>query len=234
MPASAMTHTIFDVMAALSSIAMSFWVFRWRLSGAVDRVQNAGQGYMMALVFGAIFGGYTLGTLNLWLSGIDGVGRSIVGAFSGAILFIEVYKKLRGVSGSTGLMFVPAFATTVLVGRWGCFFSGLEDQTYGVETSVPWGYDFGDGLSRHPVQLYESTAMFAFLIFALLVMRKRQPFFMANGFYMLAIWYGGQRFIWEFLKPYGTVMWQFNVFHLICAALVGYGLWMISRAPKPA
>jgi prolipoprotein diacylglyceryltransferase len=43
----------------------------------------------------------------------------------------------------------------LMIGRIGCFLAGLADGTYGNPTSLPWGIDFGDGVSRHPTQLYE-------------------------------------------------------------------------------
>ena len=106
--------------------------------------------------------------MNLWLSGTAMVARSIVGALAGAIAAIELFKWWRGVRGSTGLIFVPAFATTVVVGRWGCFFAGLGDETHGSPSTLPWAVDLGDGVLRHPVQLYESFSMLAFLCAALL------------------------------------------------------------------
>ncbi len=42
-----------------------------------------------------------------------------------------------------------------MVGRIGCFLAGLHDGTYGVPTSLPWGVDFGDGIARHPTQVYD-------------------------------------------------------------------------------
>ena len=115
---------------------------------------------------GAIAGGYGAGTLNLWLSGEPGFGRSIVGALAGAIIAIELFKWRKGIRGSTGLIFVPAFATSVVIGRIGCYLSGIEDNTYGLPTALPWGHDFGDGILRHPVQLYESLSMLFFLAVA--------------------------------------------------------------------
>ncbi len=152
------------------------------------------------------------------------MGRSIVGALAGAIAAVELFKAARGIRGSTGLIFVPAFATSVTVGRWGCFLSGLDDQTYGTATALPWGHDFGDGILRHPVQLYESFAMAAFLGLALVLIGRRKPLFMRNGFYLLVLTYGAQRFLWEFLKPYGAVAGPFNLFHFLCAGLVIYSL----------
>jgi prolipoprotein diacylglyceryltransferase len=229
-------HTIFDLVAALAAMGMTVAVYRWRLAEAVARIESAGYGYALALIAGAVIGGFGAGTLNLWLTGAPGVGRSIVGALAGAIAAIELFKKVRGLKGSTGLIFVPAFATSVMVGRWGCFLSGLEDQTHGTVTALPWGHDFGDGALRHPVQLYESLAMALFLAAALVLLGRRQPLFMAKGFYLLVGYYGAQRFLWEFLKPYGTLVGPLNLFHFICAGLVIYSFVMIggkSERPHP-
>jgi prolipoprotein diacylglyceryltransferase len=87
--------------------------------------------------------------------------------------------------------------------------------------------DLGDSVLRHPVQLYESFAMLAFLAVALLLIGRRNPWFMAHGFYALVGFYGAQRFIWEFLKPYGAVVGPFNLFHLVCAGLVAYACYMM-------
>ena len=210
-------------------MAMTVFCYRWRLSVAAGRIESFGMAYGLALVLGSVAGGYGAGTLNLWLSGAPGIGRSIVGALAGAIVAIETYKWVRGIDGSTGLIFVPAFATSVAVGRWGCFLSGIEDQTYGTPTPLPWGHDFGDGILRHPVQLYESFAMTAFLLTALVLIGRRNRFFMGTGFYLMVLFYAGQRFIWAFLKPYGTVAGRLNLFHFICLALVVYSLAMMGR-----
>ena len=215
-------------------MAMTALFYRWRLKSAAQKIDKAGSGYAVALVLGAIIGGFGFGTLNLWLSGIPEIGRSIVGSIAGSICAIEIFKSLRGIKGSTGIIFVPAFATTVIVGRWGCFFSGIEDNTYGIATTLPWGKDFGDGVLRHPVQLYESFSMLAFLTLAAGLIGQRNKWFMHNGFYALVLCYAAQRFLWEFLKPYGTVFGPFNVFHLMCGGLIAYALWMMRRPNERA
>ena len=52
---------------------------------------------------------------------------------------------------------------------------------------------------------------------------------MRNGFYLLVLIYGAQRFAWEFLKPYGAVLGPFNLFHFICAGLVIYSAVMMQQ-----
>jgi phosphatidylglycerol---prolipoprotein diacylglyceryl transferase len=222
-------HTIFDLLAGMASMAVTAWVYRWRLQHAAARIEHAGAGYVVALLAGAAAGGYGFGSLNLWLSGEPAVARSIVGALAGAIAFIEMFKWLNGLRGSTGLIFVPAFATTVAVGRWGCYMSGLNDKTHGTPSSLPWAHDFGDGVLRHPVQLYESCTMLAFLLLALSLLWKQNNWFMRNGFYALVLFYASQRFVWEFLKPYGAVVGPFNLFHLVCAGLACYAVTMLGK-----
>ncbi len=222
-------HAIFDLLASLTSLTLTAIVYRWRLQSAMQRVEQAGFGYAVALLIGAAVGGYAFGTLNLCLSGNFQVARSIVGALAGAIIGVETFKSWRGMRGSTGIIFVPAFCATVVVGRWGCFLTGLSDETYGTPTSLPWGVDFGDGVLRHPVQLYESFAMLAFLVVTLVLLARRNTWFMANGFYAMVLFYAVQRFAWEFLKPYAPILGPLNLFHLVCAGLIAYALVMLGK-----
>ena len=183
-------------------------------------------------------GAYLVGTLNLRLSGIDGVGRSIEGAIAGAILAIEGLKWAAGIRGSTGVRFAAPLAAAIVVGRIGCFLAGLDDMTYGTATALPWGVDFGDGVPRHPVQLYESATMALFLVVFLPLLLRGRPLALRGGFYLFIGVYAGQRFLWEFLKPYGTVLGPFNVFHLLSLALIVYAVLyarkeMIESCPTP-
>lgn len=224
-------HTVFDVLAWLASVAV-FWFTSRRLLpvGALPAEMVARPGlYAVSAGIGALWGAVFFGSLNAYLSGVHALGFSMAGGIAGAIVAVEGFKLACGVRGSTGIAFAAPFAITVAVGRLGCFFAGLPDFTYGTATGLPWGVDFGDGISRHPVQLYESLAMA--LMFLLLVWRlkARDPFWLANGFYLVVGWYGLQRFAWEFVKPYAAVAGPFNVFHLVCAGLVLYALVMIRR-----
>lgn len=227
-----MVHTLFDLLAAASSLVVTWLIFSGGLRDRTEPLARGGMGYAFALIAGAAVGGYALGSLNLVLSGEPGIGRSILGALGGAIFGVEVFKRAKGIRGSTGLVLVPAFCTTVVIGRIGCFLSGIRDFTYGVATQLPWGHDFGDGILRHPVQLYESAAMTVFLFVALALLRARRPFFLRNGFYLMVGWYSLQRYAWEFLKPYGTVLTGQNVFHLISLCLIAYALVMMRGAQR--
>lgn len=222
-------HTIFDIIAWASAAFFARWIAHTRVLDAyvTRRTLKEDPGYYLCLALGALAGAFVSGTLNLSLSRIWTLGHSIAGAIAGGIVAVEVYKLARGIRGSTGLIFVGPLALGIALGRLGCFFAGLPDYTYGTPTHLPWGVDFGDGIRRHPVQLYESAAMLAFLAVYLAALARQNGAFIRNSFYLFVGWYALERFCFEFLKPYPTLLGPFNLFHVICAALFGYSVVML-------
>jgi prolipoprotein diacylglyceryltransferase len=220
-------HSIFDLLAVVSAVAV-FWLLPLPQS-RVTQPWKLHPAYIGLASLGMMVGALAAGTGNLLLSGLSEIGKSVLGGLAGAILAIEILKRRLGVTVSTGLRFAAPLAAAIAVGRLGCFFAGLEDRTYGTPTRLPWGHDFGDGILRHPVQLYEAIAMVLFL--AAFVPMLRGGFRLATraGFHFFVGVYAAQRFLWEFIKPYGTVVGPFNLFHLICVGLLGYA-WSYGRA----
>jgi phosphatidylglycerol:prolipoprotein diacylglycerol transferase len=225
-------HLIFDVAAWLSAWAMGSYVARRYRRAEGMRTPLSDPGYFVALGLGAIAGALLLGSLNMRLAGFWQVGHSIAGAVAGGIVGVELFKRARGIRGSTGCQFVAPLAIGIAVGRLGCFFAGLPDYTYGTPTELAWGVDFGDGVARHPVQLYESAAMLLFLVFYLRGLAVDSQLVRRQGFYLFVGWYAVQRFAWEFLKPYPSLVGPFNVFHLICIVLVGYSVFMMRQSDE--
>lgn len=223
-PTASWTHLVFDALAWASGLGTSVALYRWRLRDSVSRVAGqVGPRYFVALVIGAVAGAWLSGSFNTLRDVVPALSHSIAGALVGAIVGVEVYKALKGIRGSTGVVFVGSLSLGIAVGRWGCLFAGLPDRTYGTPTSLPWGVDFGDGISRHPVQIYESLAMSVFLAVYLNGLRRHRSWALRRGFYVLCAWYGLQRFCWEFLKSYPPLIGSFNVFHVLSLGLVIYG-----------
>src|SRR4051812_14003938 len=138
---------------------------------------------------------------------------------------------MAGISGRTGARFALPLAVGVSVGRIGCYFAGLDDFTYGTPTTLPWGHDFGDGIARHPVQLYESAALAAFALFYVLRARRNDRFVIDNGFYLTVGFYGAQRFVWNFINPSPAFVGPFPFFHFLPAAFFASAAVMIFPAP---
>lgn len=225
-------HLIFDMTSYITASFISYQ-FYLREKELNFHYFSFSYGYYISLMLGILFGAFGLGTLNMVLTVPDFIiGKSVIGALCGAILAVEIYKKIHHIRYSTGAYFVPALAFSIAIGRLGCFFAGIDDHTFGVETDVIWGYDFGDGIKRHPVQLYESLAMICFFGVSLFIYLRQRVIFQHYIFYIFTIYYGLQRFIWEFLKPYGTVIIGLNIFHLCSLGLIMYGIFYIVFSDK--
>jgi prolipoprotein diacylglyceryltransferase len=218
-----LVHSLFDVLALVAALVV-FRLVPAAAPGVPGEPWRIHPLYIAAASLGATVGAYLAGSANLWLSDIGGIGRSIEGAIAGAIIAIEALKWRSGVQGSTGLRFVAPLAAAIAVGRLGCFFAGLDDMTYGIPTTLPWGVDFGDGVARHPVQLYEAATMAIFLGVFVLLLRQGRDWVRRTGFYVFVAVYAIQRFAWEFWKPYATIIGPLNLFHLLSLALVAYAL----------
>lgn len=131
--------------------------------------------------------------LAVWLAG-----KTVVGGLLGGWAGVEVAKVAVGWRHSTGDRFVLPFATALMIGRAGCQLSGAWDLTYGVPTSLPWGWDYGDGVPRHPVAAYEIVGLGALVLWSgtrsgAAVPGTRFRWFVA-GYLLL-------RFGLDFLKP---------------------------------
>lgn len=225
-------HALFDGLAWLSAALATIALRRW-FSDAFASPGRPGAPYLIAVVIGAATGAYLLGSLNLWLSGMGGFARSIEGALAGAIVAVEFYKWRMGIAGRTAALFALPAAIGIGVGRIGCYLSGIEDFTYGVPTDLPWGHDFGDGIMRHPVQLYESSAMLAFAAVYILALWRRHTWLIDNGFALFVLFYAIQRFGIEVLKPYARIAAGLTLFQIVCVAMIFYALILLRPRKLP-
>ena len=151
-------------------------------------------------------------------------GKSIVGGLIGGTFAVEIAKARLGIVVRTGDVLVVPLCVSMMIGRVGCFVSGLADDTYGTATSLPWGVDFGDGVARHPTQLYEILFL-AFAAFALSRPRARAwaPGERFDAFFCA---YLAFRVVSDFLKPYSSVPEGFGLAATQWAALGGI-LWRL-------
>lgn len=225
-------HILFDVIAWAAAGLSAYWLTR-RVGAQFPPSPAGDWHYLAVLICGAGIGAVVFGTANLWLSEQPGFARSIEGALAGGILAVEFHKRRAGITARTGARFALPLAVGAAVGRIGCYLAGLPDFTYGTPTALPWGHDFGDGIMRHPVQLYESLAMAIFALVYVVRVRKGDRFVIDNGFYLAVGYYGLQRFVWEFIKPYGALIGPFGLFHVLSLLLVIYAIVMLASAPTP-
>ena len=123
----------------------------------------------------------------------------IVGGLLGGLIGVELAKKIIGWTRSTGDDFALPLIVGMMIGRIGCFLTGLDDHTYGTPTTWITGVDFGDGILRHPTQLYEIA--FLFILGVLLFYLKRQRLPEGTVFQLFMIGYLVFRLLIDFIKP---------------------------------
>ncbi|MGZ4107844.1 MAG: prolipoprotein diacylglyceryl transferase [Tumebacillaceae bacterium] len=126
-------------------------------------------------------------------------GKTISGGLLGGLIGVELTKKRIGWTRRTGDDFALPLVVGMCIGRIGCFLTGMSDHTYGTPTTLFTGVDFGDGIPRHPTQLYE-IAYLLLLVPILLQMKKRgTPEGRMFQVFMFA--YFLFRFLVDFIKP---------------------------------
>ncbi len=161
-------------------------------------------------------------------------GKTIVGGLLGGLVAVEWMKRRMDVRQSTGDLFAVPLALGIGVGRVGCFLTGLSDNTYGEPSSLPWAVDFGDGVPRHPTQVYEIILLLCVLPVLWRMMRSRHH----NGdvFKVFMVSYAAWRLAVDFLKPRVAVA-ELSFIQWACLGLVLYyarHFWRIyfSLAPE--
>src|SRR3954466_543395 len=224
-PTDVRVHLFFDIAAWAAAALLVRGLYRWRLKElAAEVAPKMGVGYAFALAAGAIAGAWAFGSLNTGLSAIPHPSHSIAGALAGGIVAVEIWKLARGVRVSTGAIWIGPLALGIAIGRWGCFFAGLPDESSGTPARLPRAVELGDGVPRHPVQLYESAAMLAFLAVYLAALARRAAWTRTRAFYVFILFYAAQRFAWEFWKPYPRLLGPLDVFQLLAIAMILYAL----------
>jgi phosphatidylglycerol---prolipoprotein diacylglyceryl transferase len=156
--------------------------------------------------------------------------KTIAGGLLFALFAVELLKLRLGIIVSSGDMMTYPLLLALIIGRLGCFFEGPADGTIGSETTLFTGVNFGDGIFRHPLPLYEIV----FLIFTwimIFILDKKQ--LLANGskFKLFLISYFIYRFFSEFLKPESFALFGLNTIQLTCLAGLVYYFKTLSR-PK--
>ena len=200
-------HPVFETLAYASGYAV-FRRLRARKGDVVDEPQR--WTVLAAAAVGALVGSRLLGVAEqwptvgaAWQSGrllallLSPGGKTIVGGLLGGWLGVEIVKRISEIRGRTGDLFALPLCVGIAVGRIGCFVAGLADDTYGKPTSLPWAVNLGDGVGRHPVQIYE--IMFLILLGIFLCTKAKLP--QGARFRIFLGSYLAWRFAIDFLKP---------------------------------
>jgi phosphatidylglycerol:prolipoprotein diacylglycerol transferase len=217
-------HLVFEVLA----YTIGFQIFLWLRRRGSDPVARWDRWFVVAAaVLGAALGSKLLYLLAdpvelaaRWrdVSYLLG-GKTVVGGLIGGLIAVEWTKRQLDIRVRTGDLFAIPIAAGIAVGRIGCFLTGLPDRTYGVATVLPWGIDFGDGVARHPTQLYEIVFLVGLIVFLVRTARRPRP--SGDVFKIFMVAYFAFRLGVDFMKP-GVPLAGLTALQWGCVAVLLY------------
>jgi prolipoprotein diacylglyceryltransferase len=196
-------HLVFETLA----YALAFQSYLWLRRRRGDVVDDTNRWWVIAAAaFGAAVGSkllYWFEDPRLTLQHLDDPafllgGKTIVGALIGGLIAVEWIKKRKGMTHRTGDLFAVPLCVGIAIGRIGCFLTGTEDHTAGGATILPWGVNFGDGILRHPTQLYEIA--FALALAVALWRNMQRPHLEGDIFKVFMVAYFAFRLACDFVK----------------------------------
>jgi prolipoprotein diacylglyceryltransferase len=211
--------------------ALTALPWRVRLALLLAAFVGGALGAKLPFVLMGLFGGLPPAPQDAGLLGDSAWfrdGKTITTGLIGAYLAVELTKLVLGVRVKTGDTFALPLAVALVVGRWGCFFHGC---CYGVETTLPWGVDFGDGVCRHPTQAYES--LFHLAMAGVLLVLLRFHLLRTHHLQLYLIAYGVYRFATEYIRPEPADLLGLTFYQWVSVVLVvGLALqWALERGP---
>ncbi len=218
-------HLIFESLAYV----VGFALYRRERRRMGDFLPSSDRSsIIVAAILGAAIGSKLLGwfenpaeTLPHWHDPIFLLGgKTIVGALMGGTMAVEWTKAHLGIQRRTGDLFVIPLCAGIAVGRLGCFLAGLRDRTCGTATTLPWGIDFGDGVRRHPTQLYE--ILFSVALAFLLYWLRNRPHREGDLYRVFLFGYMFWRLAIDFLKPEPRLAGLTAIQWCCAAAMVWY------------
>lgn len=235
-------HLLFEMLA----YTLGYRLYVWQRAKKQDAISDENRWWIfIGAAAGALIGSHLLGvlerpeelkhlTLVYFLAN-----KTVLGGFLGGLAGVEITKKIIGVHVSSGDLMVYPILLGLVVGRIGCHLAGLPDGTQGSPSNLPWAVNFGDGIPRHPVNVYEIVylCLLAGIIFCLergFIRPFNKPFSgLSDGakFKIFMCGYLLWRFFVEWLKP--VCFFPFGLSTIQLAALAGLVYyWRVFLKPK--
>jgi len=152
--------------------------------------------------------------------------KTVMGGILASFIFVSIYKKLTHTSYDTSDGFARGAIAMMAIGRIGCIF---QHCCYGKEAS--WGLNFGDGISRIPVQYLEAIGLFG--IFYLIQHFHEKNLFAGRRLFIVFALYGILRFILEFgREQVANIYFGVGFYQWIALLILAIGSWQIIKRSK--
>lgn len=149
--------------------------------------------------------------------------KTVMGGILASFIFVAIYKKISRIHIDSSDGFARGAIAMMAIGRIGCIF---QHCCYGKEAS--WGLDFGDGLSRIPVQYFEAIGLFGIFYFIQHIHEKN--LFAGRRLFIVFALYGCLRFTLEFgREQIANIYLGIGFYQWIALLIFATGAWQIHR-----
>lgn len=149
--------------------------------------------------------------------------KTVMGGLLVTFLFVAFYKRIAALNYDTSDGFARGAIAAMAIGRIGCIF---QHCCYGREAD--WGMDFGDGVTRIPVQYIEATGLF--FLFILINRLHSINAFAGRRLFLVFALYGAMRFILEFMRePVADIYLGIGYYQWIAVLILSVGSWQIFK-----
>ncbi len=119
--------------------------------------------------------------------------KTVMGGLLMSFLIVAAFKMITSNRADTSDAFARGAIAIMAIGRIGCI---LQHCCYGKH--VAWGFDFGDGITRVPVQYIEAAGLF--VIFYMIQHMHLRNLFPGRRLFIVFALYGLMRFVLEFWR----------------------------------
>lgn len=230
-----LAHPVFETLGIF--LGMRFYFYLKRKS--TEKLSfNTSAAVLIGATAGALIGSKLIGNLEnpyvlfenfsfkrFWTN------NTIVGGLAFGLIGVELAKKIVGHKESTGDLIVYPLILAIIIGRIGCFLTGVHEETYGLPTTSMFGMHLGDKYLRHPVALYEIVFLIVLWICLKRMENKRKdPSGLIFQLFMLS--YFTFRFLLDFIKPKIGIIGNLGTIQLVSLSVIIYYIYKIKNTIK--
>ncbi|WP_343681029.1 prolipoprotein diacylglyceryl transferase [Chryseobacterium arthrosphaerae] len=227
-----LAHPLFEAVGMFMGMRYYFYLKR----KSKEKLSfNTSAAVLIGATAGALLGSKLIGNLEnpymmfddfslrkFWSS------NTIVGGLAFGLLGVELAKKVVHHKESTGDLIVFPLMLAMIIGRIGCFLTGINEETYGLPTELVFGMHLGDQYLRHPVALYE-IGFLIILWVCLKYIQRRKKYHSGFLFQVFMLSYFTFRFLLDFIKPRVEVAGNLGTIQIVCICVIIYYIYTIKN-----
>lgn len=225
-----LAHPVFETLGIFLGMRYYFYLKK----RSTEKLSfNTSAAILIGATAGALIGSKLIGNLEnpyILFENFDfkrfWTNNTIVGGLAFGLIGVELAKKIVGHRESTGDLIVFPLILAIIIGRIGCFLTGVHEETYGLPTSSVFGMHLGDQYLRHPVALYEIVFLL-FLWVELKMISRKNKYPSGFIFQLFMLSYFTFRFFLDFIKPKVEIIGNLGTIQLVCLCVMMYYIYKI-------